>query len=129
MIAFLNIAYQAKYNNRYDLTNISISKKWDDNKNNDGKRFYDDKFAEYLTLKANGSAATVTEENGPTVVDNGDDTYTVTWTKLTRFSNNEAITYTVDEPKTEGCTTEGSPANGGGTIINACYPTAGKVTL
>ena len=110
--------YQATYNNRYDLTNVSITKKWDDNKNNDGKRVSADKFADYLTLKANGLAATVTEENGPTVVDNGDDTYTVTWTKLPRFSDNEAITYTVDESKIEGYTTEGSPAKDGGIITN-----------
>ena len=113
-----NTDYQATYNNRYDLTNVSITKKWDDNKNNDGKRVSADKFADYLTLKANGSAASVTEENGPTVVDNGDDTYTVTWTKLPRFSDNEAITYTVDESKIEGYTTEGSPAKDGGIITN-----------
>ena len=28
-----NTDYQATYNNRYDLTNVSITKKWDDNKN------------------------------------------------------------------------------------------------
>ncbi len=116
-------SYQVEYTNDYQLTNLEITKVWDDNKNQDGKRLTADELKAKLTL----SPAVQGKE--PTVVDNGDDTYTITYTGLPRFNNGQEVEYTVAESAIDGYTTTGSPAKDHGTITNTHEPEVIKVTV
>ena len=118
-----NTTYQVTFTNDYKLTDLEITKQWVDASNQDGIRPTDAEFAELLTLSPAVDGAT------PTVVDNGDNTYTITYTGLPRFMNDEEVTYTVTESKIDGYTTEGSPAEDHGTITNTHEPEVTEATV
>jgi pilin isopeptide linkage protein/uncharacterized repeat protein (TIGR01451 family) len=105
-------AYAVKYTNDYEKTNLEITKVWDDTKNQDGKRLTADDLKAKLTLSPEVEGAE------PTIVDNGDDTYTITYTGLPRYNNGTEVEYTVTESAIDGYTTTGSPAKDHGTITN-----------
>ena len=105
-------SYAVTYTNDYALTNLEITKVWNDAKNQDGKRLSPDELKAKLTLSPSVEGAE------PTIVDNGDDTYTITYTGLPRFNNGTEVEYTVTESAIDGYTTTGSPAKDHGTITN-----------
>ena len=109
-------AYAVKYTNDYQLTNLEITKEWVDNNDQDGKRLTADELKEKLTLSP------AVEGKEPTVVDNGDGTYKITYTGLPRFNNGQEVEYTVAESAIDGYTTTGSPAKDHGTITNTHEP-------
>ena len=107
-----NTVYTVTYTNDYELTNLEITKVWSDAKNQDGKRPTADAFKNLLTLEPAVQGAE------PTIKDNGDNTYTITYTGLPRFNNGTEVEYTVAEGAIDGYTTTGSPAKDHGTITN-----------
>ena len=115
-------SYAVEFTNDYALTNLEITKVWDDEDNQDGKRLTADELKAKLTLSpaVQGKEATVT--------DNGDGTYTITYTGLPRYNNGEEVTYTVTESPIDGYDTTGSPAEDHGTITNTHTPATVDVT-
>ncbi|MBR5932081.1 MAG: Cna B-type domain-containing protein [Lachnospiraceae bacterium] len=109
-----------------ETTDVTITKKWDDAEDQDGKRIAADKFAEKLTLKADGTAV---KDKTPEITDNKDNTYTITWTDLPKNAKGSPINYTVEESAIDGYTTEGSPAKADGTITNKHTPETVDVTV
>ena len=116
-------SYYVEYTNDYELTDLEITKVWNDANNQDGKRLTADELKAKLTL------APAVEDKEPTIVDNGDNTYTITYTGLPRFNNGEEVKYTVTESEITGYTTEGSPAEDHGTITNTHVPEVTEVTV
>ena len=114
-------SYAVKYTNDYQLTNLEITKVWNDNGNQDGIRPSAEEFKRYLVLKADGMDVTSDNADKLEITDNGDNTYTVKWTGLDRYADGKEITYTVEETTIKGYTTTGSPASDGGTITNTHY--------
>ena len=150
-ITATNTEYQVTYTNTYALTDIEITKVWEDNDNQDGKRPTPEAFKSYLILKANGEDVTAANADKLTVTvvsaettdgsadagDNADATdaatsnkYLAKWTGLDRYKDGKEITYTVEEKEIPGYTTTGSPAEDHGTITNKHEPvkTTVKVT-
>ncbi|MBR2683943.1 MAG: Cna B-type domain-containing protein, partial [Atopobiaceae bacterium] len=91
--------------NELDTVNITLTKYWDDMDNVMGDRpdadnpedtSIDDPYAaNYLTLKQNNAAFTKVT---PTVTDNNDGTYTVTWTGVPKTGkDNKNFTYSISE--------------------------------
>ena len=111
-----NTSYVVTFTNDYQLTDLEITKVWEDNDNQDGIRLTAAELAEKLTL----SPAVQGKE--PTVTDNGNGTYTIKYTGLPRFDNGTEVEYTVAESAIDGYTTEGSPAKDHGTITNKHVP-------
>ena len=121
-VAATNTTYGVTYTNDYQLTNLEITKVWDDADDQDGKRLTADELKAKLTL----SPAVQGKE--PTIVDNGNGTYTITYTGLPRFNNGQEVEYTVTESAIEGYETAYSnkgdhasvtvAANDHGTITN-----------
>lgn len=79
---------------------ITLTKTWSDGSNQDGIRPSSDEYVSKVTLKANDNAV----ETTPIVVDNGDNTYTVTWKDQILYDLDSEITYTVEESDIEGYT-------------------------
>lgn len=82
-----------------ERTNVVVTKKWDDNNNQDGVRPGADEFASKLHLLADG-----TEVDGVTaeVVDNNDGTYTVTYSDILKYENGNIIVYGITEDDIAG---------------------------
>ncbi|SFX63637.1 FctA domain-containing protein [Olsenella sp. kh2p3] len=116
-------SYYVTYTNDYQLTDLEITKVWEDNDNQDGIRLTAEELAAKLTLSP------AVEGKTPTVVENEDGTYTITYTGLPRFNNGEEVTYTVTESAIDGYTTTGSPAKDHGTITNTHTPEATSLTV
>ena len=116
-------SYSVVYTNNYALTDLEITKVWEDGENQDGLRPTAEEFADMLTLSP------AVEGKTATVVDNGDDTYTITYTGLPRYSNGEEVTYTVTEGTVEGYTTEEATVEDHGTITNEHTPEVIDVTV
>ena len=119
-----NTSYVVTFTNDYQLTDLEITKVWNDANNQDGMRLTAEQLAEKLTLSPEVEGKT------PTVTDNGDGTYTITYTGLPRFNNGQEVEYQVTESAIDGYTTTGSPAKDHGTITNTHTPevTSVKVT-
>jgi pilin isopeptide linkage protein len=118
-----NTSYVVTYTNDYQLTDLEITKKWVDNNNQDGKRLTADELKAKLTL----SPAVQGKE--PIVKDNGDGTYTITYTGLPRFNNGQEVKYTVAESAIDDYETTGSPAKDHGTITNTHTPEETEATV
>lgn len=116
-------SYTVTYTNDYALTDLEITKTWDDGDDQDGLRPSAEDFAQYLTLSPEVEGAE------PTVVDNEDGTYTIAYTGLPRFNNGQEVTYTVTEAEIDGYTTTGNPAEDHGEIVNTHEPEVVNVTV
>ena len=116
-------SYAVTYTNDYQKTDLEITKVWDDNNNNDGKRLTPAELKAKLTLSPSVEGAE------PTIKDNGDGTYTITYTGLPRYRNGSEVEYSVTESKVDGYTTTGSPAKDHGTITNTLVPETTKITV
>lgn len=84
-----------------EKTDVSFTKQWNDASNQDGERPSTDEFADMLALTSDSgddvSAAT------PTVVDNGDNTFTVTYSDLYKYRDQGTpIVYTLTETLPNG---------------------------
>lgn len=118
-----NTSYTVTYTNDYELTDLEITKVWEDADNQDGIRLTADELKAKLTLSPAVQGAE------PAIKDNGDGTYTITYTGLPRFNNGQEVTYTVTESAIDGYSTTGSPAEDHGTITNTHEPEVTEVTV
>ncbi|MGI6590109.1 MAG: Cna B-type domain-containing protein [Eggerthellaceae bacterium] len=103
-----------------DKVSVTITKKWKDGNDKDKLRPSADEFASWVTLVGNGEDIDVT----PEVTDNGDGTYTVTYSDLPKNANGEEIAYTVREdlPDGSGYKASDDEVANGGTITNRHTP-------
>lgn len=102
--------------------NVQFTKVWSDNNNQDGLRPSAAEYAARLHLM-NGTY----ELTGRTaaVVDNGDNTYTVTYSDLPKYTAaNAEIIYSVKEDSIQGYTADKESVDNGGTLTNTHVPTA-----
>ena len=115
-----NALFNVKYSNEYTLTDVSVSKVWDDAGDQDGLRPEDADFA--LTL--NGLPAGETAPT-PTMTKSADgNTWTYTWAGLPKYDDNkQEIQYSVtEETVPEGYTCAQTTAQPGGIITNVHAP-------
>ena len=107
-------------------TSVTITKKWSDNDNQDGFRPAADAFKAKIHLMADG---TEVKDAAPTVKDNGDGTYTVTYTGLPKKANGKDITYKVKEDTIDKYTANSTEVANGGTITNTHSPEKYKIKV
>ncbi|MGN1388381.1 MAG: Cna B-type domain-containing protein, partial [Bulleidia sp.] len=109
--------------NGYDITNsytpgktsVTVTKVWNDSNNRDGLRPSAESFASEVHLY-NGD----TEVTGvtPVVTDNGNNTYTVTYSDLPAYADGIEITYTVRENAISGYTADQESVRNGEALTN-----------
>ena len=108
-------------------TQISITKSWADNGNQDGIRPTEEQFAAKVHLYADGTEVT---DAVATVTDNGNNTYTVSYSNLPEKANGQTITYTIGEDTITGYTANPTTAVGNGeTITNTHNIATTSVTV
>ena len=106
---------------RHDTVTFSATIVWDDFSDVDGVRPTADQIKASLTLTANGATSSAV----PTVVDNGDNTFTVTYTRLPTYNaDGSTISYALAQSKVadyDAPTFSGGGANvpDGGTIVDS----------
>ena len=101
-----------------DVTEIEITKAWNDNGNNDGKRPNAAEYASSVHLMVGEDEVTISAPMTKTVIDNNDDTYTVKFANLPKFSEKAVVTYTVTEDTITGYTADKTVVSYGETITN-----------
>lgn len=94
---------------------FTFTKVWNDENNQNGIRPDPEKFIESLTLM---DGDTVLCGYTPKVVDNGDNTYTVTYTDLPKYIDGREISYSVMEKEIQGYVQSASVVKNGGTLVN-----------
>ena len=107
-------------------TTVSITKNWSDEDDQDGLRPTAAEFAAKVHLYA---GETIVEDAAATVTDNGDGTYTVTYSNLPKMAAGTEISYTVKEDAINGYTTQNDTAANGGTITNSHTPATTSVSI
>ena len=99
-------------------TDVTATVVWKDSSNKDGVRPSAEDFAKLLSLTADGEAS----DAQPTVVDNGNDTYTVTYEDVAKYAYNDderyEIEYQVTQANVADYTTDNATVENGGTITN-----------
>ena len=103
-----------------------VTKKWDDNNNQDRVRPDTATFARELHLKAGERENT---DVTPEVTIGSDNTYVITYSNLLKNENGAAITYTVSEGAITGYATDNNSAVNGGTITNVHTPDTTEITI
>ncbi len=103
-----------------EATKIEITKTWADEGDQDGYRPTADEYAAMVKLLADGTDVTETYVSARTVTDNGDDTYTVTFTNLPKMNAaDKEIKYTIKEdPVPDQYTADKEEAADGEIITN-----------
>lgn len=106
------------------VTEVSITKRWDDADDHDGFRLTADEYKAKVHLFADGTEVT---DKDATVTDNGDGTYTVKYTDLPKNKAGKAVTYTVKEDAVDQYTASvndeaADTVPAGGTIVNKHEP-------
>lgn len=98
-----------------ERTNVVVTKKWDDNNNQDRVRPGADEFVSKLHLLADG-----TEVDGVTaeVVDNNDGTYTVTYSDILKYENGNIIVYGITEDDIAGYSSAQDVVYEGEVLVN-----------
>ena len=100
-------------------TDISATIAWKDSSNKEGLRPSAEDYAKLLSLTADGAASDML----PVVVDNGDDTYTVTYTGVRQYAyddNGERhdVDYKITQADVSGYTTDNATVGNEGVITN-----------
>lgn len=99
-------------------TDISATIVWKDSSNKDGLRPSAEDYAKLLSLTADGVASDVL----PAVVDNGDDTYSVTYAGVRQYAYDEGVRHDVDykiaQADVDGYTTDNATVGNEGVITN-----------
>ena len=98
---------------------VRVTIAWKDSSNKDGVRPSVESYAKLLSLTVDGAASDV----APVVVDNGDDTFTVTYKGVRKFAYNangerHNVDYKLTQAGVNGYTTDNAPVGNGGTITN-----------
>ena len=100
-------------------TDVTVTIAWNDSSNKDGIRPSAADFAKLLSLTADGEAS----DAQPNVVDNGNDTYTVTYRGVYKYAytaddERYEIDYQVTQASVTDYTTDKATVGNGGTITN-----------
>lgn len=100
-------------------TDVSATITWKDSSDKDGLRPSAEDYAKLLSLTADGVASDIL----PVVVDNGDDTYTVTYTGVRQYAyddNGERydVDYKITQADVDGYTTDNATVGNEGVITN-----------
>ena len=100
-------------------TDVSATIAWKDSSDKDGLRPSAEDYATLLSLTADGVASDIL----PVVVDNGDDTYTVTYTGVRQYAyddNGERydVDYKITQADVDGYTTDNATVGNEGVITN-----------
>ncbi|WP_307979708.1 Cna B-type domain-containing protein [uncultured Senegalimassilia sp.] len=100
-------------------TDVSATIAWKDSSDKDGLRPSAEDYAKLLSLTADGVASDIL----PVVVDNGDDTYTVTYTGVRQYAyddNGERydVDYKITQADVDGYTTDNATVGNEGVITN-----------
>ena len=99
-------------------TDISATIAWRDSSDKEGLRPSAEDYAKLLSLTADGVASDIL----PAVVDNGDDTYTVTYTGVRQYAydNGERhdVDYKITQADVDGYTTDNATVGNEGVITN-----------
>ena len=96
-------------------TSVTITKIWNDSNNRDGLRPSAERFAAALHLYSGDTEVTGLT---PTVTDNGNNTYTVTYSDLPEYADGSAIIYTVRENSISGYTADKESVRNGEALTN-----------
>ena len=96
-------------------TSVTITKIWNDSNNRDGLRPSAERFAAALHLYSGDTEVTGLT---PTVTDNGNNTYTVTYSDLPEYADGSAIIYTVRENSISGYTADKESVRNGEELTN-----------
>ena len=105
-------------------TDVSATIVWNDSSNKDGLRPSAEDYAKLLSLTADGVASDML----PAVVDNGDDTYTVTYTGVRQYAyddNGERrhdVDYKITQTDVSGYTTDNATVGNEGVITSTHEP-------
>lgn len=105
-------------------TDVSATIVWNDSSNKDGLRPSAEDYAKILSLTADGVASDML----PAVVDNGDDTYTVTYAGVRQYAyddNGERrhdVDYKITQADVSGYTTDNATVGNEGVITNTHEP-------
>jgi len=102
-----------------ETTSISFTKKWEDSNNASGTRPDVSTYAGYLTLKESGNELT---NYDPEITDNGDNTYTVTYSGLPKALNGNEAVYSVLEKEIAGYSSDVQEVKDGETLTNTKIP-------
>ena len=115
-----NTEFYVEYTNKYEETEITVTKEWVDNNDQIGTRPTAAAFKSNISLVVNGDATTdYNDDDHFTVTDNGNGTYTISYTGLPKYIDNKTATYEVEETTVpKGYAVSGSPAQNGGKITN-----------
>ena len=99
-------------------TDVSATITWKDSSDKDSLRPSAEDYAKLLSLTADGDASDML----PAVVDNGDDTYTVTYTGVRQYAYDEGVRHDVDykitQADVDGYTTDNATVGNEGIITN-----------
>ena len=99
-------------------TDVSATIAWKDSGNKEGLRPSAEDYAKLLSLTADGDASDML----PVVVDNGDDTYTVTYTGVRQYAYDGGVRHDVDykitQADVDGYTTDNATVGNEGVITN-----------
>lgn len=98
---------------------VRVTVAWKDSSNKDGVRPSAESYAKLLSLTVDGAASNVV----PVVVDNGNDTFTVTYKGVRKFAYNangerHDVDYKLTQAGVNGYTTDNATVGNGGTITN-----------
>lgn len=98
---------------------VRVTIAWKDSSNKDGVRPSAESYAKLISLTADGAASDV----APVVVDNGNDTFTVTYKGVRKFAYNangerHDVDYKLTQAGVNGYTTDNATVGNGGTITN-----------
>ena len=118
--------------NRYvPVTDVTVTKVWDDADDQDGKRPTADEFKASLVLKAGSEDVTSKYADNLTVTADSSDPnkYIVKWTGVERYDGETEITYTVEETAITGYEATGSPAQNNGPSPNKQVPATTEITV
>ena len=104
-------------------TDIEITKEWDDADDQDGIRPDAEEYTAMVHLLAGGQDVTADYADNRTVTDNGDGTYTVSFTGLPKLDEEKAeIAYTIREDDVTGYKADKTEVADGETITNTHEP-------
>ena len=91
-----NTEFYIDYTNKYEETSITVKKLWKDSNNAAQMRPTTTEFADDIQLLVNGEVSDAYDDNR-TITDNGDGTFTIKYTKLPKYIDNEEATFEVQE--------------------------------
>jgi len=126
-----NVEFYVDYTNKYEETEATFTKSWDDANDQDGIRPDAVAFKNDISLLVNGTASTDYDAN-LTITDNGNNTYTIKYTKLPKYINNTEVVYQLKEtivPDEYTVSPENATADNGGTITNTHIPKTTNITV